>query len=124
MSNQQCDVFVLFCFVFQSTVTLDDVFTFLVHFRPDESLCRGSVLWNEVSQRRLHVSPQQKSFSHCLLVVLSLQLCTWLSDNEGGFKPSTADASNKETVLTYVQSEILLFLRVAASTGMCDVMMA
>uniref|UniRef100_A0A673BRI5 tRNA (guanosine(18)-2'-O)-methyltransferase TARBP1 n=1 Tax=Sphaeramia orbicularis TaxID=375764 RepID=A0A673BRI5_9TELE len=39
-----------------SAVTLDDIFSFLMHFRADESLCRGTQLWN--------------------------QLCVWLSDNE------------------------------------------
>uniref|UniRef100_A0A3Q2QDF8 TAR (HIV-1) RNA binding protein 1 n=1 Tax=Fundulus heteroclitus TaxID=8078 RepID=A0A3Q2QDF8_FUNHE len=31
-----------------SEVTRDDLFTFLMHFRADESLCRGTELWNEV----------------------------------------------------------------------------
>uniref|UniRef100_A0A673BT74 tRNA (guanosine(18)-2'-O)-methyltransferase TARBP1 n=1 Tax=Sphaeramia orbicularis TaxID=375764 RepID=A0A673BT74_9TELE len=43
-----------------SAVTLDDIFSFLMHFRADESLCRGTQLWN--------------------------QLCVWLSDNEDSFK--------------------------------------
>lgn len=33
---------------FQSTVTVDDVFSFLMHFRADESLCRGTQIWNQV----------------------------------------------------------------------------
>lgn len=34
----------------QSSVTLDDVFSFLVDFRADESLCRGTQIWNQVSR--------------------------------------------------------------------------
>lgn len=33
----------------QSSVTLDDVFSFLADFRADESLCRGTQIWNQVS---------------------------------------------------------------------------
>lgn len=33
---------------FQNSVTLDDVFSFLVDFRADESLCRGTLLWKQV----------------------------------------------------------------------------
>lgn len=33
---------------FQSAVTLDDVFSFLMDFRADESLCRGTQIWNQV----------------------------------------------------------------------------
>lgn len=33
---------------FQSAVTLDDVFSFLMDFRADESLCRGTQIWNRV----------------------------------------------------------------------------
>uniref|UniRef100_A0A3P8V522 tRNA (guanosine(18)-2'-O)-methyltransferase TARBP1 n=1 Tax=Cynoglossus semilaevis TaxID=244447 RepID=A0A3P8V522_CYNSE len=49
-----------------SAVSLDDVFSFLTHFRADESLCRGTQLWTQV--------------------------CDWLSENEGGFSPSAVDA--------------------------------
>lgn len=34
--------------LFQSSVTLDDVFSFLMDFRADESLCRGTQIWNQV----------------------------------------------------------------------------
>uniref|UniRef100_A0AAQ4PDT1 tRNA (guanosine(18)-2'-O)-methyltransferase TARBP1 n=1 Tax=Gasterosteus aculeatus aculeatus TaxID=481459 RepID=A0AAQ4PDT1_GASAC len=80
-----------------SAVTLDDVFSFLVHFRADESLSRGTQIWN--------------------------QLCSWLLDNEGSFKPrimdgdSTGASPKKETVRGYVQSEVHSYLRVAASAG-------
>ncbi|XP_034754517.1 probable methyltransferase TARBP1 isoform X1 [Etheostoma cragini] len=85
------------CLTEVSTVTLDDVFSFLIHFRADESLCRGTKIWN--------------------------QLCVWLLDNEGCFKPRIMDgdctgaAIKEETVRGYVQSEMLAYLRVPASTG-------
>ncbi|KAM3863056.1 putative methyltransferase TARBP1 [Diretmus argenteus] len=88
------------CLTEVSTVTLDDVFSFLMHFRADESLCRGTPLWNQV--------------------------CAWLSDNEGSFKPSVGDGATgpqhgatvrKGTVRAFVQSEIHTFLQVPASTG-------
>ncbi|XP_077352092.1 tRNA (guanosine(18)-2'-O)-methyltransferase TARBP1 isoform X2 [Festucalex cinctus] len=82
------------CLLDVSTVTLDDIFTFLGHFRADESLCRGTELWKEV--------------------------CVWLSSNEGSFKmmPSDGDvASSKATIKAYVQDKIHKFLRVPACTG-------
>ncbi|KAM7385725.1 hypothetical protein PAMP_001787 [Pampus punctatissimus] len=88
------------CLIDVNTVTLDDFFSFLMHFRADESLCRGTQVWN--------------------------QLCAWLSDNEGRFKPRimdgdrTGDATNKETVRAYVQAEIHTYLRVPASTGQTE----
>ncbi|KAM7408889.1 hypothetical protein PAMA_002556 [Pampus argenteus] len=88
------------CLIDVNTVTLDDFFSFLMHFRADESLCRGTQVWN--------------------------QLCAWLSDNEGRFKPrimagdTTGDATNKETVRAYVQDEIHTYLRVPASTGQTE----
>uniref|UniRef100_A0A8C3G6X1 tRNA (guanosine(18)-2'-O)-methyltransferase TARBP1 n=1 Tax=Cyclopterus lumpus TaxID=8103 RepID=A0A8C3G6X1_CYCLU len=70
------------CLTKVSAVTFDDVFSFLVHFRADESLSRRTQIWN--------------------------QLCAWLSDNEGSFKPRImdGDCTKKETVRGYVQSEI------------------
>ncbi|XP_042288717.1 probable methyltransferase TARBP1 [Thunnus maccoyii] len=84
------------CLIDVNTVTLDDVFSFLMHFRADESLCRGTQLWN--------------------------QLCTWISDNEGSFKPSIKDCAttNKETVRAYVQAETHAYLQVPASTGQTE----
>ncbi|XP_076022350.1 tRNA (guanosine(18)-2'-O)-methyltransferase TARBP1 [Genypterus blacodes] len=87
------------CLTQVNTVTLDDVFSFLMHFRADESLCRGTQLWN--------------------------QLCAWLSENEGNFKPRVMDgepgaAITKETVRAYVQSEIHKYLQVPASTGQTE----
>ncbi|XP_067379212.1 probable methyltransferase TARBP1 isoform X1 [Channa argus] len=84
------------CLTEVSAVTLADVFGFLMHFRADESLCRGSQVWNK--------------------------LCAWLSDNEGNFKPrivndSAAAAPKKETVRAYVRDEIYTYLQVPASTG-------
>uniref|UniRef100_UPI0037E7E410 probable methyltransferase TARBP1 n=1 Tax=Semicossyphus pulcher TaxID=241346 RepID=UPI0037E7E410 len=86
-----------FCLTDVSAVTLDDVFSFLMDFRADESLCRGTQMWN--------------------------QTCEWLLNNEGSFKPRiieedcTDAVSKKETVRSYVQSEIYTYLRVPASTG-------
>ncbi|XP_054455903.1 probable methyltransferase TARBP1 [Anoplopoma fimbria] len=85
------------CLTEVSAVTLDDVFSFLTHFRADESLSRGTQIWN--------------------------QLCSWLLDNEGSFKPRIMDgdftgaATKTETVRCYVQSEMHTYLRVPASTG-------
>ncbi|XP_037639116.1 probable methyltransferase TARBP1 [Sebastes umbrosus] len=85
------------CLTDVSAVTLDDVFSFLMHFRADESLCRGTQIWN--------------------------QTCAWLSDNEGSFKPRVMDgdctgaATKKETLRGYVESEMSTYLRVPASTG-------
>ncbi|KAK5853887.1 hypothetical protein PBY51_015007 [Eleginops maclovinus] len=85
------------CLTEVSAVTLDDVFSFLTHFRADESLCRGTQMWN--------------------------QTCAWMLDNECSFKPRLMDgdctgaATKKETVRDYVQSEMQTYLRVPASTG-------
>ncbi|XP_019950086.2 probable methyltransferase TARBP1 [Paralichthys olivaceus] len=84
-----------------SAVSLDDFFSFLMHFRADESLCRGTQIWSQV--------------------------CAWLSNNEGSFKPRTVDdgdstgaASKKETVRSYVEGEMQAYLRVPASTGQSE----
>ncbi|XP_041866764.1 probable methyltransferase TARBP1 [Melanotaenia boesemani] len=88
------------CLTVVSEVTLDDIFSFLMHFRADESLCRGTELWD--------------------------QLCTWLLKHEGSFKPRIMDgdcndaSTNKETVRAYVQREMLEYLRVPASTGQTE----
>ncbi|XP_028325214.1 probable methyltransferase TARBP1 isoform X2 [Gouania willdenowi] len=80
-----------------TTVTLDHVFSFLVHFRSDESLCRRTKLWDQV--------------------------CDWLSANEGHFKHQnmTGEAAegltSKGYVRLYVEGELLTYLRVPASTG-------
>uniref|UniRef100_A0A3Q3SXK3 tRNA (guanosine(18)-2'-O)-methyltransferase TARBP1 n=1 Tax=Mastacembelus armatus TaxID=205130 RepID=A0A3Q3SXK3_9TELE len=81
------------CLTEVNAVTLDDVFSFLMHFRADESLCRGTQIW--------------------------IQLCSWLSDCEGRFKPkiTDGDSTKKETVRSYVHSEIHTYFRVPASTG-------
>ncbi|XP_070697554.1 probable methyltransferase TARBP1 [Pempheris klunzingeri] len=85
------------CLTDVSAVTLDDVFNFLMDFRAEESLCRGTNIWN--------------------------QLCSWLLDSEGSFKPRIMDgdcadaATKKETVRDYVQSEMHTYLRVPACTG-------
>ncbi|XP_015256736.1 PREDICTED: probable methyltransferase TARBP1, partial [Cyprinodon variegatus] len=96
------------CFLLKSTlslidvseVTRDDVFSFLMHFRADESLCRGTTLWNE--------------------------LCIWLSEHDGNFKPRILDGdcvdgpAQKETIRLYVQQEVIVYLRVPASTGQAE----
>ncbi|KAM3606937.1 uncharacterized protein V6R79_026059 [Siganus canaliculatus] len=88
------------CLTDVSAVTLDDVFSFLTDFRPDESLCRGTQIWN--------------------------QSCSWLLENEGSFKTRVKDGecagttTKKETVRDYIQSEIFAYLRVPASTGLTE----
>ncbi|GAA6213898.1 probable methyltransferase TARBP1 isoform X1 [Lates japonicus] len=85
------------CLTEVNAVTLDDVFSFLMHFRADESLRRGTQIWN--------------------------QLCTWLSDNEASFKPRIIEdgaVAKKETVRGYVQDEIHTYLRVPVSTGQTE----
>ncbi|XP_054654485.1 probable methyltransferase TARBP1 isoform X3 [Dunckerocampus dactyliophorus] len=86
------------CLIDVRMVTLDDVFSFLANFRADESLCRGTDLWNEV--------------------------CIWLSSNEGSFKPmpivSDSAVSSKDTVKAYIQGRIHDFLRVPACTGQTE----
>ncbi|XP_043992185.1 probable methyltransferase TARBP1 isoform X1 [Gambusia affinis] len=83
-----------------SEVTIDDIFSFLMHFRADESLCRGTELWNE--------------------------LCIWLLEHECSFKSRildgdfTDDPTQKETIRAYVQQEVLAYLRVPASTGQAE----
>lgn len=62
------------------------------------------------------------------MFVTPLQLCAWLSDNEGNFKirivdgVSTCAGTKKETVRGYVQGEIYNYLQVPASTGKFEVM--
>ncbi|XP_045556996.1 probable methyltransferase TARBP1 isoform X2 [Salmo salar] len=97
------------CFLLNSTlsltdvtsVTLDDVFSLLVHFRADESLPRGTPLWN--------------------------QLCDWLADSEGSFIPcdresadGTSTSPERETVRGYVQHQMEFFLRVPAGADQTD----
>ncbi|XP_023819046.1 probable methyltransferase TARBP1 [Oryzias latipes] len=80
-----------------SEVTLDDVFSFLACFRADESLCRGTKLWNQV--------------------------WAWLLKHEDSFKSRTIDRDldapprKKETVKTHVQETLLAFLMVPACMG-------
>lgn len=50
------------------------------------------------------------------------QLCAWLLEHENSFKPRMLDGdedvgTRKETIRAYVQSEVLSYLRVPASTG-------
>ncbi|XP_065815574.1 probable methyltransferase TARBP1 isoform X2 [Labrus bergylta] len=85
------------CLTDVSVVTLDDLFSFLMDFRSDESLCRGTPIWN--------------------------QTCVWLLDNEDSFKPRMMDGdgadadTKKETVRSHVLNDVHNYLRVPASTG-------
>lgn len=71
--------------------------------------------------------PSVTHLQSCLSVT-PLQVCAWLSDNEGSFKPRIVDggdsagsATKKETVRGYVQEEMHAYLRVPASTGTSEV---
>ncbi|XP_029110149.1 probable methyltransferase TARBP1 isoform X2 [Scleropages formosus] len=91
------------CFLLQSTLSLTDVssmtltevFSFLTNFRVEESLCRGTALWDQV--------------------------CDWLLDNERSFKPdpqleppteSVNVALDREPVQGFVYTQLKAFLRV------------
>ncbi|XP_066553070.1 probable methyltransferase TARBP1 isoform X2 [Amia ocellicauda] len=75
-----------------SAVTLEDVFSFLQHFRADESLCRGTGLWT--------------------------RLCDWLHTSEGLFRsagPRRGAEDGSGPLSSYVQNLLDSFLRVPAS---------
>ncbi|XP_043111984.1 probable methyltransferase TARBP1 isoform X2 [Puntigrus tetrazona] len=90
------------CLADVSAVSLDDIFGFLVHFRADESLCRGTALWKE--------------------------LCNWLQANEGCFRLTDGDSGSSEEfhtetsngdeapVFSYVQKRLRTFLTVPATS--------
>ncbi|XP_030628121.1 probable methyltransferase TARBP1 [Chanos chanos] len=97
------------CLTDVTAVSLDDVFSFLVHFRTDESLCRGTRLWSE--------------------------LCDWLLVNEGGFRPAVRDEGpgvqlhaggnssptpQKASVRSYIQLRLEAFLAVPASSDQTE----
>ncbi|XP_046884752.1 probable methyltransferase TARBP1 isoform X2 [Hypomesus transpacificus] len=94
------------CLTDVSSVTLDDVFSLLVHFPANESLCRGTGLWNQV--------------------------CVWLVDSEGSFRACGSSsrveagegagpaAPERDSVLGYVQRQMEAYLRVPASTDQTD----
>lgn len=82
------------CLIDVSAVTLDDIFSLLIHFRSDEALCRGTKLWN--------------------------QLCNWLLDNEGSFQPKGDTDETRENMKLYVQHELYNYLKVPASTGQSE----
>ncbi|XP_072292360.1 probable methyltransferase TARBP1 isoform X2 [Eucyclogobius newberryi] len=82
------------CLTDVSAVTIDDVFGFLMHFRSDESLCRGTKLWHQV--------------------------CVWLKNNEQRFKPINDKNRDKESIKSYVQNEICVYLKVPPSTGQTE----
>ncbi|XP_026133478.1 LOW QUALITY PROTEIN: probable methyltransferase TARBP1 [Carassius auratus] len=90
------------CLTDVSTVSLDELFGFLLHFRADESLCRGTALWNE--------------------------LCNWLQANEGCFRLTNGDPGSSEelhaetqnrdgaSIFSYIQQRLKTFLTVPASS--------
>ncbi|KAK7148239.1 hypothetical protein R3I93_012538 [Phoxinus phoxinus] len=89
------------CLTDVSTVSLDEIFGFLVHFRADESLCRGTALWKE--------------------------LCNWLQTNEGRFLLTDGDLGSSElrtatadckgvSIFSYVQQRLKTFLAVPANS--------
>ncbi|KAL2083029.1 hypothetical protein ACEWY4_020802 [Coilia grayii] len=59
------------CLTDVESVNLEEVFNFLVHFRPEESLCRGTALWDEV--------------------------CEWFVKNERAFRPAVGGGSDTGT---------------------------
>ncbi|XP_016334770.1 probable methyltransferase TARBP1 [Sinocyclocheilus anshuiensis] len=90
------------CLTDVSAVSLDEIFGFLLHFRADESLCRGTALWKE--------------------------LCNWLQANEGCFRLTNGDPGSSEelhaetsnrdgaSIFSYVQQRLKTFLTVPASS--------
>uniref|UniRef100_A0A673HZZ1 tRNA (guanosine(18)-2'-O)-methyltransferase TARBP1 n=1 Tax=Sinocyclocheilus rhinocerous TaxID=307959 RepID=A0A673HZZ1_9TELE len=90
------------CLTDVSAVSLDEIFGFLLHFRADESLCRGTALWKE--------------------------LCNWLQANEGCFHLTSGDPGSSEelhaetsnrdraSIFSYVQQRLKTFLTVPASS--------
>ncbi|KAJ8385489.1 hypothetical protein AAFF_G00185850 [Aldrovandia affinis] len=83
------------CLTDVTALTLADVFGFLGHFRAEESLCRGTTLWDQV--------------------------CDWLLDCEGSFKHTIKDGDSHPqpgsdaSVRDFVHSHLEAFLRVPAS---------
>ncbi|XP_055026498.2 probable methyltransferase TARBP1 isoform X1 [Misgurnus anguillicaudatus] len=80
-----------------SAVSLNDVFSFLVHFRAEESLCRGTALWTE--------------------------LCEWLQKNEERFYSVSSEDlhiesshSKRASVFSHVQQRLNTFLTVPANS--------
>ncbi|XP_036439227.1 probable methyltransferase TARBP1 [Colossoma macropomum] len=83
------------CLTDVSAVSLDEVFGFLVLFRAEESLCRGSALWREV--------------------------CDWLLANEGRFRPAeTSTTSTPERISAHSSSRLKAFLTVPACSDQTD----
>uniref|UniRef100_A0A665X6P0 tRNA (guanosine(18)-2'-O)-methyltransferase TARBP1 n=1 Tax=Echeneis naucrates TaxID=173247 RepID=A0A665X6P0_ECHNA len=70
------------CLTNVRAVTLDDVFSFLMHFHVEESLCRGTNIWN--------------------------QLCVWLSDNESSRSIQVSECDSS-WILTVSVSQFLCF---------------
>ncbi|KAJ8248276.1 hypothetical protein GJAV_G00240270 [Gymnothorax javanicus] len=82
------------CLTDVTVVNLADVFGFLAHFRAEESLCRGTALWDKV--------------------------CDWLLDCEGKFKPILSDGDSNTgpgpegSVWGFIHRQLEAYLRVPA----------
>lgn len=127
-------------------MSLEEVFAFLAHFRAEESLCRGTVLWKEVrcltEQRRqgsicfrilimllmftyqVSAMLKQKKYIHCFFyhvrihTCVVLQLCGWLKANEGSFRPPEASTSSTpEAISVHSARHLKAFLTVPADSG-------
>ncbi|XP_063048318.1 probable methyltransferase TARBP1 [Engraulis encrasicolus] len=80
------------------SVSLEEVFSFLIHFRPDESLSRGTALWNEV--------------------------CEWFVKHESAFRPGVGSSDAgillegqlTSSLQRYAWHRLDAFLTVPAST--------
>lgn len=121
-------------------MSLEEIFGFLVYFRADESLCRGTALWKEVTESLLTKSEfisllnLQKYLITQLMsttcsTLLPSQLCNWLQANEGCFHLTDGDSGSSEelhgetsnrdgaSIFSYVQQRLRTFLTVPASSG-------
>ncbi|KAJ8359784.1 hypothetical protein SKAU_G00163090 [Synaphobranchus kaupii] len=89
------------CLTDVAAVTLADVFGLLALFRAEESLCRGTALWDQVRVAGL--------------------VCDWLQDCEGRFKHTLRDGDSNPgpgsegSVRGFVHSQLEAFLRVPAN---------
>ncbi|RXM34959.1 putative methyltransferase TARBP1 [Acipenser ruthenus] len=78
----------------QQMVTLEDVANFIQHFKTDESLSRGTLLWT--------------------------QLCDWLHVNDSVFKPMegvSVSQPGRPAVSVYVQHLVEAYMKVPAGEG-------
>uniref|UniRef100_A0A665X6Q2 tRNA (guanosine(18)-2'-O)-methyltransferase TARBP1 n=1 Tax=Echeneis naucrates TaxID=173247 RepID=A0A665X6Q2_ECHNA len=73
------------CLTNVRAVTLDDVFSFLMHFHVEESLCRGTNIWNQVQS--IQVSECDSSW--ILTVSVTILLCVDMEKSQCGTKISS-----------------------------------